>query len=73
MATQDLPTPPFVEVQGIANFRDIGGIAARDNTVKKGLVYRSADPTKATDEGLKRMSEELGMVGCTTMIMCSSN
>lgn len=53
-----LPSPPFVPVEGISNFRDIG-----DNVhVRRGLVYRSADPSKASPAGLKKMSEELGKV-----------
>ncbi len=52
-----LPSPPFVHIPGIANFRDIGG--QLDN-VKKGLVFRSADPSKPTEDGLKKMSGDLG-------------
>ena len=52
-----LPSPPFVDVPGIANFRDIGG---QLGNVRKGLVYRSADPSKPTEDGLKKMSGELG-------------
>ena len=48
--------PPFVNVQGIANFRDIGD----DKFVRHGLVYRSADPGQATETGLQKMSQELG-------------
>ncbi|KAF2171888.1 hypothetical protein M409DRAFT_63430 [Zasmidium cellare ATCC 36951] len=52
-----LPSPPFIPVEGISNFRDIG-----DTThVRRGLVYRSADPSKATPAGLKKMSEGLGI------------
>ena len=55
MDDRTLP-PPFVKVEGIANFRDIG-----DGTlVRHGLVYRSADPGKATPTGLQKMSQELG-------------
>lgn len=51
-----LPSPPFVHVEGIANFRDIGD----DVHVRRGLVFRSADPSKATPGGLRTMGEELG-------------
>lgn len=57
MSSPDLP-PPFINVPGTANFRDIGN----GTTIRKGLVYRSADPSKATPEGLKQMNEELGTV-----------
>lgn len=65
--------PPFVDIQGIANFRELGG---DNNTNKKngsgdqqqqppfarGLVYRCADPSKATAQGLAKMRQELGKV-----------
>lgn len=60
---QNLPSPPFVNVAGIANFRDAGGQpTANGQNVRRGLIYRSADPSKATEEGKKTMSEDLGKV-----------
>jgi hypothetical protein len=56
--TAELPSPPFIEVPGIHNFRDIGD----GHLVKTGLVFRSADPTKATEAGLEKMSQDLGKV-----------
>ncbi|KXS96834.1 hypothetical protein AC578_7412 [Pseudocercospora eumusae] len=50
-------SPPFIDVPGIANFRDIGD--HDDGKIRKGLVYRSADPSKATEEGLQKMSRDL--------------
>ena len=59
----ELPSPPFVDIPGIANFRDIGGISTTNGqSIRKGLVYRSADPCKATEDGMKKMSQDLGMV-----------
>lgn len=58
-----LPTPPFVTVPGIANFRDAGGHAtASGKNVRTGLIFRSADPSKATEEGLNKLSKEIGKV-----------
>ena len=58
-----LPSPPFVEIPGIANFRDIGGQQTTNGqTIRHGLVYRAADPSKATEDGKKKMSEDLGTV-----------
>ncbi|KAF2770611.1 tyrosine protein phosphatase 5 [Teratosphaeria nubilosa] len=51
----ELPSPPFIDVPGIANFRGIGGY------VDPGLIYRSADPTKASKAGLEKMSKDLGI------------
>ena len=58
-----LSSPPFVDVPGISNFRDIGGLPTTNGEhIRRGLVFRSADPCKATEEGLKKMSQDLGMV-----------
>lgn len=59
----ELPTPPFVSIPGIANFRDAGGHATESGKkVRSGLIFRSADPSKATKEGLNKMGKELGKV-----------
>ncbi|TKA47261.1 hypothetical protein B0A54_02739 [Friedmanniomyces endolithicus] len=50
-----LPSPPFIDVPGIANFRGVG-----QGYVGPGLLYRSADPTRATKAGLEKMSKDLG-------------
>lgn len=49
-----LPSPPFVDIPGIANFRDIAG---QIDNVRAGLVYRSADPSKPTQDGLEKMRD----------------
>ncbi|KAK4542480.1 hypothetical protein LTR36_006732 [Oleoguttula mirabilis] len=51
-----LPSPPFIEIPGIFNFRGIGG-----HYVGPGLIFRSADPTKATSIGLQKMRQDLGI------------
>ncbi|OQO02377.1 hypothetical protein B0A48_11931 [Cryoendolithus antarcticus] len=62
MGSNSLPSPPFIEIEGIANFRDIGGYPTTSSKkVRNGLVYRAADPSKVTLEGLKKMKEELGI------------
>ncbi len=59
-----LPSPPFVDIPGISNFRDIGGLPTiNGEQIRRGLVFRSADPCKATEEGMKKMSQDLGKVG----------
>ena len=63
------PSPPFIEVPGISNFRDVGGLSAADGkSIRKGIVFRSADPSKASEDGLKKMSEDLGTVGLSDSI-----
>jgi len=71
----NLPSPPFYNVSGIANLRDIGGYScpapsssqasATDSTtsshsIAKHLIYRSADPSRVTASGLSRL-QELGV------------
>ncbi|KAH7311988.1 tyrosine phosphatase family-domain-containing protein [Rhexocercosporidium sp. MPI-PUGE-AT-0058] len=51
----NLPSPPFVTVPGIHNFRDIGGYpvsTSSNQSVRSNVVYRCADPSKITQEGI---------------------
>ncbi|KAL2064204.1 hypothetical protein VTL71DRAFT_4698 [Oculimacula yallundae] len=60
--------PPFVDIPGLANFRDIGGWPIENDkgivtgTVRKGIFYRGPDTTTVTDEGV----EKLRALGVTT-------
>jgi hypothetical protein len=66
MNTTDITAPPFVVIDGIANFRDIGGYTTSSgHEITKGLAFRCADPSKATPEGLDKMSQDLGKVKLT--------
>ncbi|KAL8407475.1 hypothetical protein RB594_006339 [Gaeumannomyces avenae] len=59
-----LPTPPFIEVPGVPNFRDLGGYAAAAHPGKlfrRNLIFRSSEPSKLTDEGVRKL-QELGVV-----------
>ncbi|GAP93377.2 putative tyrosine phosphatase [Rosellinia necatrix] len=50
--------PPFISVPGVLNFRDIGGypIASQSGReVRRGAVYRSAEPSKITEAGCERI------------------
>lgn len=52
--------PPFVNIPGIANLRDIGGYNPGTKThqsTRRNLVYRSADPSKVTPDGLAKLKE----------------
>ncbi|EAA36284.1 hypothetical protein NCU01889 [Neurospora crassa OR74A] len=62
-----LPSPPFISAPGLINLRDIGGYEIPSTTsghrkkmVRKGVVFRSADPTQLTDEGVAVM-QKLGI------------
>jgi len=53
-----LPTPPFVTLSGIPNFRDLGGwpIASwPHHSVRRNYVFRCGEPTKATDEAVEKI------------------
>src|SRR6476469_2461537 len=49
----------YTGVQGVPNLRDLGGWAAADGLVRKGLLFRSAQLTALPDEfaklGLRRV------------------
>jgi hypothetical protein len=57
--TPELP-PPFVNISGIANFRDIGGYSTTTpshQSIRNNLVYRCADPSKIQPSGLAKLKE----------------
>lgn len=46
------PSPPFVEVPGLANLRDVGGYAAgAKGVIRRGLLFRSAQLEKVQQGG----------------------
>lgn len=58
-----LPSPPFIQVEGITNFRDLGGypISASPNlSIRKGLIFRCGDPSKVTATGISTL-QSLGI------------
>ncbi|CAK7234353.1 hypothetical protein SCUCBS95973_008906 [Sporothrix curviconia] len=50
-----LPSPPFVHLKGIPNFRDLGGykVAGSDLIVRRGYAFRCGEPTSATPEAIE--------------------
>lgn len=55
-----LPSPPFVEVAGIFNFRDIGGYpvsALSHHSIKREVIYRCAEPSNVTKDGIATMAQ----------------
>lgn len=59
----DLPSPPFINVTGIFNFRDLGGYpvgAAENHSFRTGVVYRCGDPSQITKDGIVTL-QELGI------------
>lgn len=53
--------PPFVDIPGLANFRDIGGWPIENENgkligrVRKGVFYRGPDTTTITDGGVAKL------------------
>lgn len=55
-----LPNPPFVDIPGLANSRDLGGypIASQPGkVVRRDVVFRSAEPSTTTEEGIDRLKQ----------------
>jgi protein-tyrosine phosphatase len=51
--------PPFVAIDGVRNFRDFGGYAARNGQqVKLGHLFRSANYTSISDVGIGAFGEK---------------
>jgi hypothetical protein len=59
-----VPTPPFIEVPGIANFRDIGGYpissSPETHSVRTSYIYRCAEPSRITTDGVSKL-QSLGI------------
>ena len=51
----------WVEVNGIPTFRDMGGYPAGDGIVKSGVLFRSGDLSKISEEGVEGL-KRLGVV-----------
>lgn len=50
--------PPFHSIPGLANFRDLGNCPVNSHpgrVIKPGLIYRSAEPSRITDEGISAL------------------
>lgn len=53
-----LPSPPFVHLKGIPNFRDLGGspIAGDGSvSVRRNYLFRCAEPTQASPEAIEKI------------------
>jgi len=58
-----LPSPPFITVAGIPNFRDLGGYpsASPSNySIRREVIYRCAEPSQVTKDGITTM-QRLGI------------
>jgi hypothetical protein len=56
--SSDLPSPPFIHLKGIANFRDLGGwpiSSSPKKSVRRNYIFRCAEPTKATEETIAKI------------------
>ncbi len=58
-----IPSPPFITVAGIPNFRDLGGYPVsypRDHSIRREVIYRCAEPSNVTHDGITTM-QRLGI------------
>ena len=54
--------PRTVDVEGVSNFRDAGGMATLDgNRIKQGMIYRGAKLDNITEAGKQTFLYELGI------------
>ncbi|KAI3327157.1 Tyrosine/serine-protein phosphatase IphP-type [Xylariaceae sp. AK1471] len=70
-----LPSPPFIPVPGLPNFRDAGGYEVTSDLpsiispegkrkikmVRRGILFRSSEPSQLTDAGAAHLSQQLGI------------
>jgi len=55
----DLPSPPFIAVAGIPNFRDLGGYpvaAPANHSIRREVIYRCGEPNQVTKDGINEMT-----------------
>ncbi|KAH8762123.1 tyrosine phosphatase [Diaporthe sp. PMI_573] len=68
--TTPLPTPPFVDVPGLPNLRDCGGYPVTNSScengdsepqkmIRRGILFRSSEPSKLTDDGIAILRDTL--------------
>lgn len=68
--TTPLPTPPFVDVPGLPNFRDCGGYPVTNTSgedgdakphkiIRRGILFRSSEPSLLTDDGIAILRDTL--------------
>lgn len=64
-STPPLPTPPFIPIPGLPNFRDAGGypLAADParKMVRRGVLFRSSEPSMLTPAGVAALRDGLGV------------
>src|SRR6266480_7255976 len=61
--SSSLPSPPFVPLNGIPNFRDIGGYPISSSphlSVRRNYIFRCGEPTKASPEAIAKI-QSLGV------------
>lgn len=66
------PSPPFITVAGIQNFRDLGGytVSSRSNhSIRREFIYRCAEPSGITKDGIAAIKK----LGITHMYDLRSN
>lgn len=59
-ANVELPSPPFIAITGIPNFRDLGGYpvaGSKTHSLRRGVVYRCGEPTSVKEDGIHTISE----------------
>lgn len=55
----NLPSPPFITVAGIPNFRDLGGYpvtAPENHSIRREVIYRCGEPSQVTKDGVSTMT-----------------
>jgi len=58
-----VPSPPFITVAGIPNFRDLGGYpisASKHHSIRREVIYRCGEPSAVTKDGIITM-QSLGI------------
>jgi hypothetical protein len=62
-STAGLPSPPFIQVEGLPNLRDLGGYAVpgSKNSIRRGVIYRAGAPSSQIDDEGRSTIKSLGI------------
>ncbi|KAH8590748.1 protein-tyrosine phosphatase-like protein [Bisporella sp. PMI_857] len=59
-ASAEPQSPPFISIDGIPNFRDLGGYplaTSNSHSVRTGIIYRCGEPTAVTENGIATLKK----------------
>jgi len=60
-ATETALPPPFINIPTLPNLRSVSGLPCTNGTIRPHILYRAADPSNVSVDGVARLNKELGI------------